>query len=341
MSILEERAPGLSQPPIRVPEPAACARLRGRLAVVTGATRGIGLAVAEGLVARGIGVVVVGRDPRRGEQALARLRRIDPDARLHFAAADLGSIRAVEMLAAAIAGLDRPVDYLVHNAAVVTPTRSVTCDGIERQLMVNHLAPVLLTRLLLPALWRAEAPRIVVTASQLEEAAAIDFEDLNSGRSYDGARVYAMTKLANLLFCYALARRLGGRPTANALHPGSVRTALLERLVTLPPAGRVARALHPLRAALGAGLRRARLKPPALHWALAPAEGAQTTLAVALAPELEGITGCWFSELQARQSSAASRDEALQERLWTASAQLLGIPGDWPAADAPPAAPGA
>ena len=335
---------------ICVPDVGDCLALERRVAVVTGGTRGIGLAVAEGLVERGLTVVVVGSDAQQGVRAVEQLRRArlasrrgNETADPHFMQADLSSISAIGELGRSIERRHPAVHYLIHNAAVVTAHRSLTVDGIESQMMVNHLAPYLLTRQLMGALDQAECARIIVTSSQVERGAQLDLDDLNHERRHEGTQVYAATKLANLFFCYALARRLAlrsadpgpgpSRPTitVNALHPGVVRTRLLDHLLDHAPRSPLAQAFDSLRTGVGHVLRRVGALPPvATDWALSPTEGAQTTLATALDGELKGVSGQYFSELHSRESSSQSHDESLQEALWHASARLLGVGADWP-----------
>ena len=206
--------------------------LQGAWAVVTGGTRGIGLEVARGLVSRGIHVLIVGRDAGAGKAAVESLgRSAAGGAQARFEAGDLSRLGEVPALARRIAGIVPRLKYLIHNAAVVTPRRLVTPEGFETQFAVNHLAPYSLTRDLIPALLSAPEARIVVTASQVERGADLDLDDLMGSKGYEPFRAYGQSKLANVLFTYELAERLAGSSvTVNCLHPGVVRTALLDTL---------------------------------------------------------------------------------------------------------------
>jgi NAD(P)-dependent dehydrogenase (short-subunit alcohol dehydrogenase family) len=326
--------------------PTALPRLAGRWAVVTGGTRGIGLAVARGLVTRGARVILVGRDRNAGTAALAELRGFAGDEAASWLGADLASRRAVRALAARILETAPRLDLLVLNAAVVTPTRILTPDGHEMQLAVNHLAPYLLTHDLLPLL--SDGGRIVVTASQVERGARLDLDDLDCARAFEPTAAYARTKLANVLFTYELAERLQGTSvTANCLHPGVVRTGLLDTLERIdrerePQAPAARRAVGALRHAVGQSLRGLGLLQRAPDWAIPAEDGAAMTLTVATDPSLAGVSGGYFRDGAQAESSPASRDVALRRALWDASAALVGVSPDWPRRVEPsaPASPG-
>ncbi len=299
--------------------------------VITGASRGIGLATAVGLARRGFRLTLVSRDSASGTLAAGTVRRSSPDADIDWVSGDLSAQREVRRLAAEIRDRYESIDVLIHNAAVITPQRTVTEDGIETQFAVNHLAPFLLTQLLLDRL-RAGAPsRIVVVASQVERGGRIAFDDLMGEGQYDSLRAYSQSKLANVLFTYALATRLRGTGvTVNCLHPGVVRTRLLNIIGEVEaardkPASGLGGGLRRGVQALRSGLRSLLPIPPKPDWALTPEAGAATTIMVASDPELVEISGCYFREGSQAETSVQSMDLALQERLWEVSEGLTGL----------------
>ena len=195
---------------------------------------------------------------------------------------------------------------LVNNAGGYWDTRHVTADGLERTFALNHLAPFLLTSLLLDRLKHSAPARVVTVSSNVQASGRIDFDDLQSERSYSGARAYNQSKLASVLFTYELARRLQGTcVTANALHPGVVRTAFLGA----EDPRRIQRLLVPF----------------ALPFMKAPAQGATTSIHLASAPGLEQVTGRYFASSKPRRSSKRSYDQAAAARLWQVSADLAGL----------------
>ncbi len=322
--------------PSPLPSPGDSALL-GHWAVVTGGTRGIGLEVARGLVTRGVQVLIIGRDRTTGEAATADLNRdAAGGAGVAFLAADFGRMQDVLDLARRITAAAPRVDLLIHNAAVVTPRRIVTTDGFEMQFAVNHLAPYLLSRELIPLLRAANEARIVVTASQVERGAILDLDDIMGSRDYHPSRAYGQSKLANVLFTYELAERLRGtNVTVNCLHPGVVRTRLLDALAgaqddSAPKPNALGSILRTIRGQVGSRLRAAGLRAPIQDWALPTSAGALTTLRLALAPELRGVSGRYFADCEEAESSPRSHDVALRRALWDVSARLLGVPAEWP-----------
>jgi NAD(P)-dependent dehydrogenase (short-subunit alcohol dehydrogenase family) len=287
-----------------MPHRATLADMTGRVCVVTGATRGIGRATVEGLARLGATLVLVCRRREDGDRIALEVRRAGEGPPARVIEADLSSQAAVRHAAKEILERYPELHVLINNAGVVTPRREVTVDGLEAQLAVNHLAPFLLTNLLLPAL-RAGAPsRIVNVSSTTHHGAVIDFEDLQSEREYDSAEVYAVTKLMNVLFTYELAMRLeGSGVSANCLHPGAVATRLLADYMRVPLVGGV------LAQTFGAS----------------PEQGADTVLYLAAAPEVAGITGRYFSNRRETRSAPNSYDEATARRLWQVSERLTGI----------------
>jgi NAD(P)-dependent dehydrogenase (short-subunit alcohol dehydrogenase family) len=233
-------------------------------------------------------------------------------------------------LAAEVVAQFEAPKILIHNAGVVTPQRIVTEDGVEMQFAVNHLAPFLLTSLLGDAMERVAPARIVVVASQVERGGVIDFSDLMGEKRYEPLRAYSQSKLANVMFTYALAERLtGSSVTANCLHPGVVRSELLNEIGNIERSRSAPR--HPVLRAASAAIHTARsitrrllLRPPLEDWALTPEEGARNTLFVATAPALAQVSGCYFSEMREQPTSVASMDRDTWQLLWNASEKLTG-----------------
>jgi retinol dehydrogenase-12 len=276
--------------------------MKGKVCVVTGATSGIGKATAAALARLGATVVLVGRDRARTEAAAAEVGSAGgPPPRAEVA--DLSSLEQVRGLAERLAGLER-IDVLVNNAGLVLGERRVTTDGLEHVLALNHLAPFLLTSLLLPKLAESAPARVVTVTSDAHSAARLDLSDLNLERGWDSWRSYANSKLANILFTRELARRLDGTGvTANCAHPGVVRTGF----------GRQARPVLKL------GITIAR------PFLLSPERGADTIVYLASSPDVAGQSGGYYVKRQRREPSAAARDEATARKLWEISQEMTGL----------------
>jgi retinol dehydrogenase-14 len=207
---------------------------------------------------------------------------------------------AAEMLAA----LDQ-IDVLVNNVGGYWNTRHLTVDGLEHTFAVNHLAAFLLTNLLLDRMKDSARARVVTVSSNAQAMGRIDFDDLQGEASYSGARAYNQSKLANVMFTYALVKRLDDTGvTANALHPGVVSTSF-----GAEDPGGAQRLFVPL----------------ARPFMKTPAQGAVTSIHVASAPDLEQVTGRYFARSRPKRSSKRSYDEADAARLWQLSADLVGL----------------
>jgi NAD(P)-dependent dehydrogenase (short-subunit alcohol dehydrogenase family) len=270
--------------------------------VVTGATSGIGKATATALARLGAQVVLVGRDRGRGEATAAEVAAAGASPpRLEIA--DLACMAQVRALAGRLGALER-IDVLVNNAGLMAGQRRVTADGFDEVFAVNHLAPFLLTSLLLGQLTAAAPARVITVTSGAHTGARLDLDDPQLERGWDGWRAYANSKLANILFTRELARRLEGTGvTANCAHPGVVRTRF----------GREARL--PMRAAVTLG------RP----FMLSPQRGASTIVYLATSPEVAGASGGYYVKRQRREPSAAARDDATAQRLWQLSEELTGL----------------
>jgi retinol dehydrogenase-14 len=199
--------------------------MAGRTVLVTGGTAGIGRATALGLATMGAHLAITGRERGRTEDAASEIRAAG-GGQVDVFVADMSSQSQLRRLADEVLQSLPRLDVLVNNVGGYWNTRHVTADGLERTFALNHLAPFLLTNLLLERLKQSAPARVVTVSSNAHSMGKIDFDDLQGERSYSGARAYNQSKLANVLFTYQLARRLvGSAVTANALHPSVVRTS--------------------------------------------------------------------------------------------------------------------
>ena len=203
------------------------ALLKGKVVIITGANTGIGLETAVDLAKRGARVILACRDDRRGETAALEVKERSKSDDVLFSKLDLASLKSVREFAERTLEEESRIDILVNNAGVMIPPYSTTKDGFELQFGVNHLGHFLLTSLLLDRIKEAPAGRVVTVSSMGHMAGRINFDDLQSKKSYSKMGAYAQSKLANILFTQSLAKRLKGTSvTAYSLHPGSVLTEL-------------------------------------------------------------------------------------------------------------------
>jgi NAD(P)-dependent dehydrogenase (short-subunit alcohol dehydrogenase family) len=273
--------------------------------LVTGATQGIGRATAIGLARMGAHVAIVGRDRERTQRAGRDIRAAGA-AGVDIFVADLASQAQVRRLADQVLGRLPRLDVLINNVGGYWSTRHVTVDGFEHTFALNHLAPYLLTRLLVDRMKDTGAARVVTVASNAQAQGHIDFSDLQGNRSYSGARAYNQSKLANVMFTYELARRLNGTSvTANALHPGVVSTGFGGE-----DPGHIQRWLVPL------------IRPLMKD----PSQGASTSVHLASSPHLDHVSGRYFANSKAKRTCRASYDLAVTARLWQVSADLVDLP---------------
>ena len=278
----------------------------GKTVLVTGGTGGIGRATAEGLARLGARVAVTGRDIARTQAAAAEIAAATANPAVDAFAADLSVQAGVRRLARDVLDACPRLDVLVNNAGGFWARRHLTADGLEYTFALNHLAPFLLTNLLLDQLTASAPARIVTVSSGAQALGKIDFDDLQGERAYSGQRAYNQSKLANVMFTYELARRLAGTGvTATVLHPGVTRTAFgtedptaMMRTMTL-----IAR-----------------------PFMKTPQQGAATPIYLASSPEAEGVTGQYFANRRPKKSGKPSYDTAAAARLWQVSARLAGLP---------------
>ncbi len=279
----------------------------GKRVVITGATNGIGLAAAEALAARGALLAIVARDQLRGEEAARRARAAaaTPEATVDVLLADLTSQAEVRRLAAEISARYSAVDVLVNNAGAMFNARRVTTDGIEQTWALNHLAPFLLTTLLLAKLTAAGAARVVTTSSDAGRRSRLPFDDLDGTQAYKsgtwparGFRRYGETKLANIVFTMELSRRTEGiGVSAFCYHPGNVATNFNHNNGPLM--------------SFGMALTK--------QFSRSPAKGAETLVWLAESPDLADKSGGYFFDLKPREIPKGAREPDAGSRLWEVS----------------------
>jgi NAD(P)-dependent dehydrogenase (short-subunit alcohol dehydrogenase family) len=276
--------------------------MAGKVVLITGATGGIGLIAAQVLATQGAEVVLVSRSAQKCETTAAQIKAASGNDKVSYIAGDLALMAQVRMVAEQFLARHDRLDVLINNAGAVFASRQVTAEGHEMTMALNHLNYFYLTQLLQDVLLASAPARIVNVSSDAHKAGSINFDDMMSARKYSSFGVYSMSKLANVLFTYELARRLeDSGVTANALHPGFV-------------ASNFGRSNGGMWGAI----------MPLIHrFAITPEKGAETTIHLAGSPSVEGVTGKYFVKKQAVPSSKASYDTAVQRRLWDVSGQLV------------------
>jgi NAD(P)-dependent dehydrogenase (short-subunit alcohol dehydrogenase family) len=278
--------------------------MQGKICLVTGSTSGIGRVTALELAKMGATVVLACRDKSKGEATRDEIKAQNSNASVDMLLADLSSQQSVRQLAQDFKDRYSRLEVLVNNAGGIFLRRSTTVDGLEQTFAVNHLAPFLLTNLLLDTLKASAPARVVTVASGAHQGATINFDDLQGEKRYNAMRAYGQSKLATILFTYELAKRLQGtNVTANCLHPGTVATSFGS------DNGRVLSFLIKL----------------ALRTGISPEKGAETSIYLASSPEVEGVTGKYFSNCKEISSSKESYDESVSQRLWEVSSALTRL----------------
>ena len=287
---------------------ATISSMTGKTVLITGGTGGIGRAAAIGLASMGARVGISGRDRARAEASAAAIARESGNPAVDVFVADMSSQAEVRRLAGEVLAAYPRLDVLLNNVGGFWAHRHLTADGLERTFALNHLAPFLLTSLLLERLKDSAPARIVTVSSGAQSMGKIDFGDLMGERKYSGQDAYNGSKLANVMFTYELARRLEGTGvTATALHPGMTSTAFGSE--------DTARGWGPIIALLRPFMK-------------SPERGAETPIYLASSPEAEGVTGRYFADRKARESHKSSYDTRATARLWRVSAELVGLPVD-------------
>jgi retinol dehydrogenase 12 len=283
--------------------------MKDKIVLVTGGNSGIGLVTVTELAKLGATVILAARDRSKGRVALEQAKRDSGSANIHLMLADLSLQTDVRNLALDVQNRFPRLDVLVNNAALVPATRQVTSEGVEVQLAVNHLAPFLLTNLLLEHLKKSDQGRVVTVSSVAHTNGKANFADIQSEHEYDrpnspakGWQTYCNTKLFNILFSSELVRRLEGTSvTSNALHPGVIGSNLWR---TMPGPIRFLANLFMVKAE----------------------RGARTSIYLSSSPEVMKLTGKYFFDnCNQVEPSDLAKDVALQKELWAISEQLTGL----------------
>ena len=276
--------------------------LSGKIALVTGATAGIGLITAEALAKMGATVVIVSRNEQKCRDVVAQIQANTGNTRVEYIAGDLSAMAQVCAVAAEFLRRYDRLHILVNNAGAFINDRQVSADGYEMTFALNHLNYFYLTQLLQDTLIASAPARIVNVSSDAHRGGKINFDDLMSEKSYSGFGVYSMSKLANVLFTNELAQRLeDSGVTANSLHPGFVATNFGKNNGGI------------------VGF----FMPVVQMFALSPEKGAETSIHLAASPAVEGVTGKYFTKKMPVQPAKAALDVASQRRLWEVSEKLI------------------
>ncbi|XP_017479348.1 PREDICTED: retinol dehydrogenase 12-like [Rhagoletis zephyria] len=281
----------------------------GKVVVITGANTGIGKETARELAKRGATIYMACRDMKKCEKARQELIKDTCNENIHGIKLDLASLTSIKEFADHFKKIETRLDILINNAGIMACPRMVTEDGFEMQIGVNHLGHFYLTNLLLDLLKKSAPSRIVVLSSLAHAMGSFKKNDFLSEHSYKPSKVYTHSKIANILFAHELAKRLQGtKVTVNSLHPGVVESELMRynSIINNQFLGPIANVL----------------KWPFFK---TTANGAQTTIFAALDPDLELVSGVYFSDCQPKKTTSVARDDDLAKWLWDESDRLINL----------------
>ena len=269
--------------------------MQGKQCVITGGNSGIGRATAVALAGMGASITLVCRDEAKGEAAVADIKQQSGNQHIELVNADLASLESVRELGATLNEKLDHIDVLINNAGVMCEKRQTSVDGYELQWAVNHLAPLLLTRLLEAPLTKGKA-RVVNVSSRMHSMGAIEFDDLQWQQKYGMYKSYGQSKLAIIMASNKLAKAWQPKGiTINCLHPGVISTNLggMPKFMKLFLSG--------------------------------PEKGARTSIYLATSAEVEGTSGEYFMGAKLAKASAASKDQAVTDKLWDISCEMIGL----------------
>ena len=276
---------------------------QSKVVVITGANAGIGFATAMGLAKQGATIVLVCRNRERGQAALRAVAEAGAATPLLFVA-DLSAQAEIRDLSAGLHEQLPRIDVLINNVGAAFANREFTVDGIEKTFALNHLAPFLLTNLVLDLIHKSQQGRIVTLTAGMPGSPRNFLDNLQGERSYHQFTAYRASKIGNILFTYELARRLGGtRITANCVHPGPVKTEFTKKA-----GGFLSRMSKILRFIMKS-----------------PEAGARTPIYLATSPEVAGTTGGYFVNGKQKRTAAITYDRAVAARHWEISENLTSL----------------
>ncbi len=279
-------------------------QMQGKVCLITGSSAGIGKVTARELANMGATVVIVCRNRAKGEAVQAEIKEISGNAHVDLIIADLSELSQVHRVANEFKQRYEQLHVLINNAGGIHSEHKVTSDGLEYTFATNHLAPFLLTQLLLDMLKASAPARIINVSSIAHTSGKIHFADLQGEHSYSVINAYAQSKLAQIYFTYELANQLEGTGvTVNALHPGAVSSNFNDGLK---------------------GISNVFGSVYYFFVGISVEKGAQTTLYLATSPEVEGVSGKYFSKSKEVASSKRSYDTTVRHQLWDVSQELIG-----------------
>lgn len=279
--------------------------MSARIAVITGATSGIGRETALQLARKGFSIQLTGRDKAKCQEVLQEVEQLFPGGGHQYFVSDFSDLGDVRMMSKVMLENLGHIDVLINNAGTTYSSKQLTPEGYEMTLVTNHLAHFILTLRLMPLILKGDKSRIVNVSSNSHYRGKLDLDDLHFSKRYFIMDAYANSKLANVLFSNELAARLAGKGVvSNALHPGVVKTD-----IGLKNANWLSSMVWKLFSGLGG---------------ISVAEGAKTSVYLASSPEVEGITGKYFDNCRERRPSRLGRDAALAGKFWELSEEMTG-----------------
>ena len=277
--------------------------MKDKICLITGATDGIGKETARCLGKQNAQLILVGRNPVKGEKVRKKLIAITGNNQIKILTADLSNMKAIRYLAERIYSRYDRLDVLINNAGALFAQREETDEGLEKTFALNHLNYFLLTKLLLDLIKKGKTPRIINVASGAHIGATLDFDNLQGKNDYSGWAAYKRSKLMNIMFTYKLAELLKDTPiTVNTLHPGFVRTRFGDNNTGI----------------VGIGLNLAKK-----IGAISIKKGAETSVFLATSPTVKGVSGKYFVKCKPEKSSSLSYNKSDIDRLWRTTDDCL------------------